>query len=165
MLGPLTNPAGATSQLIGVYDPKLTEMFAGVLRNLGTQRAFIVHGADGLDEATVTAETRVSELKDGLISTYNLDPLELFGETYPAADLKGRDAEANARITTEVLSGQRAGACRQIVVLNAHWPSLPGKGRDDPGRDENSSGVDRQRRRSEEAQGSGRAEQQLRVSS
>ncbi|MHB8772733.1 MAG: anthranilate phosphoribosyltransferase [Syntrophales bacterium] len=119
MLGPLTNPAGATSQLIGVYDPKLTEMFAGVLKNLGTKRAFVVHGSDGLDEATVTGKTRVAELKDGLISTYNLDPLELFGEAYPAADLKGGDAEANARITTEVLSGSRHGACRQIVLLNA----------------------------------------------
>ncbi|MEW6332963.1 MAG: anthranilate phosphoribosyltransferase [Thermodesulfobacteriota bacterium] len=119
MLGPLTNPAGATSQLIGVYDPKLTEMFAGVLKNLGTKRAFIVHGADGLDEATVTGETRVSELKEGLITTYNIDPQELFGETYPAHDLRGGDAETNARITTEILSGERHGACRQIVVLNA----------------------------------------------
>jgi anthranilate phosphoribosyltransferase len=72
MLGPLTNPAGATAQLIGVYDPRLTEMFAGVLKNLGTKRAFVVHGADGLDEATVTGETRVSELKEGLVTTYNL---------------------------------------------------------------------------------------------
>jgi len=119
MLGPLTNPAGATSQLIGVYDPKLTEMFAGVLKNLGTKRAFIVHGADGLDEATVTGETRVSELKDGVITTYNIDPLELFGEIIPASDLRGGDAEANARITTEVLTGALQGACRQIVLLNA----------------------------------------------
>ncbi len=126
MLGPLTNPAGATSQLIGVYDPKLTEMFAGVLKNLGTRRAFVVHGSDGLDEATVTGKTRVAELKDGLISTYNLDPLELFGEAYPAADLKGGDAEANARITTEVLSGSRQGACRQIVLLNAALAIMAG---------------------------------------
>ena len=119
MLGQLTNPAGATSQLIGVYDPKLTEMFAGVLKNLGTKRAFIVHGADGLDEATVTGETRVSELKDGVITTYNIDPLELFGEIIPASDLRGGDAEANARITTEVLTGALQGACRQIVLLNA----------------------------------------------
>ncbi len=119
MLGPLTNPAGATSQLIGVYDPKLTEMFAGVLKNLGTKRAFIVHGADGLDEATVTAETRVSELKEGLVTTYNIDPLDFLGETYPASELRGGDAEANARITTEVLTGSREGACRQIVILNA----------------------------------------------
>ena len=82
MLGPLTNPASATAQLIGVYDPKLTEMFAGVLKNLGTKRAFIVHGADGLDEATVTAETRVSELKDGIVTTYNINPVDYFGKTY-----------------------------------------------------------------------------------
>jgi anthranilate phosphoribosyltransferase len=119
MLGPLTNPAGATSQLIGVYDPKLTEMFTGVLRNMGTKRAFVVHGSDGLDEATVTGETRVSELKDGLITTYNIDPLELFGKTCPASDLRGGDAEANARIAKGVLAGDLQGACRQIVILNA----------------------------------------------
>jgi anthranilate phosphoribosyltransferase len=118
MLGPLTNPAGATAQLIGVYDPKLTEMFAGVLKNLGTKRAFIVHGADGLDEATVTAETRVSELNDGLIATYNIDPVDLFGKSFAAADLLGGDAEANARITRDLLAGED-GARRRIVVLNA----------------------------------------------
>lgn len=118
MLGPLTNPAGATAQLIGVYDPKLTEMFAGVLKNLGTKRAFVVHGADGLDEATVTGETRVSELKEGLVTTYNIDPMELFGRISDAADLRGGNAEANARITTEILSGE-PGARREIVVLNA----------------------------------------------
>jgi len=118
MLGPLTNPAGATAQLIGVYDPRLTEMFAGVLKNLGTKHAFVVHGADGLDEATVTGETRVSELKGGLVTTYNIDPVELFGENFAAADLLGGDAEANARIMTEILSGE-TGARRRIVVLNA----------------------------------------------
>jgi len=118
MLGPLTNPAGATSQLIGVYDPRLTEMFAGVLKNLGTKRAFVVHGADGLDEATVTGETRVSELKEGLVTTYNIDPVELFGKCFAAAELLGGDAEANARITTDILSGE-TGARRGIVVLNA----------------------------------------------
>jgi anthranilate phosphoribosyltransferase len=118
MLGPLTNPAGATAQLIGVYDPKLTEMFAGVLKNLGTKRAFIVHGADGLDEATVTGETRVAELKDGLISTYNLDPVALFGQTDPVEALKGGDAEMNARITLAILGGEE-GPRRRIVILNA----------------------------------------------
>ncbi|MBU0652586.1 MAG: anthranilate phosphoribosyltransferase [Proteobacteria bacterium] len=118
MLGPLTNPAGATAQLIGVYDPRLTEMFAGVLKNLGTKRAFVVHGADGLDEATVTGESRVSELKEGLVTTYNIDPMELFGKSFAAADLLGGNAEVNARITTEILSGE-TGARRGIVVLNA----------------------------------------------
>jgi anthranilate phosphoribosyltransferase len=118
MLGPLTNPAGATSLLIGVYDPRLTEMFAGVLKNLGTKRAFVVHGSDGLDEATVTGETRVSELKDGLISTYNIDPIVIFGNTYPGEELVGGDASVNARITKDVLMG-KDGACRKIVLLNA----------------------------------------------
>ncbi|MBN2688319.1 MAG: anthranilate phosphoribosyltransferase [Deltaproteobacteria bacterium] len=118
MLGPLTNPAGATAQLIGVYDRTLTEMFAGVLKNLGTKRAFIVHGSDGLDEATITGDTRISELKDGLIRTYNISPLEFFGDTYDGAALRGGDASVNAKITMSVLSGKN-GACRAIVLLNA----------------------------------------------
>ncbi len=118
MLGPLTNPAGATSQLIGVYDPKLTEMFAGTLKNLGAKRAFIVHG-DGLDEATVTGETRVSELKDGIVSTYNINAFDLLGEIYPAADLRGGDAGKNAKMTTDILNHEVEGAPRSIVILNS----------------------------------------------
>ena len=118
MLGPLTNPAGATSQLIGVYAPELTEMFALVLKNLGTERAFVVHGADGLDEATVTGPTRVAELTGGLVSTYDLDPVALFGETFPAEDLRGGDAALNAQIARDVLAGEE-GAPRKIVLLNA----------------------------------------------
>jgi anthranilate phosphoribosyltransferase len=118
MLGPLTNPAGANCQLIGVYDPRLTEMFAGVLRNLGTKRAFVVHGADGLDEATVVGPTRVSELKEGLIRTYDLDGEALFGGPASPEDLQGGDAEANAAITQEVLAGE-PGPRRNVVVLNA----------------------------------------------
>jgi anthranilate phosphoribosyltransferase len=126
MLGPLTNPAGATAQLIGVYDPRLTEMFAQVLKNMGTKRAFIVHGADGLDEATVTGETRVSELKDGLISTYNISAREIFGETFSADDLRGQDATYNAGVTQDVLDG-KGGACRKIVVLNAALAIMAGE--------------------------------------
>lgn len=119
MLGPLTNPAGATNQLIGVYDGKLTEMFASVLRELGTRRAFVVHGLDGLDEATVTTETRVTELKEGLISTFNLDPVIYFGQTYPKEELAGGTAQENAAITLRILSGEDHGAKRAVVVLNA----------------------------------------------
>ncbi len=118
MLGPLTNPAGANCQLIGVYDAKLTEMFAGVLKNLGTKRAFIVHGADGLDEATVTGETRVSELKDGLVTTYNIDPWDFFGETYALKDMKGGTPAENAVITRQILAGEDS-PCRKVVLLNA----------------------------------------------
>ncbi len=125
LLGPLTNPAGATAQLLGVYDPKLTEMFAGVLRNLGTKRAFIVHGSDGLDEATIAGETRVTELKDGTITTYNLDPVEFFGETFGGEDLTGGDPAANGRITREILEG-KDGPRRKIVVLNAALAIMAG---------------------------------------
>jgi anthranilate phosphoribosyltransferase len=118
MLGPLTNPAGATTQILGVYDPRLTEMFAGVLRNLGTKRAFVVHGSDGLDEATVTGETRVTELKEGTITTYNLDPVDFFGETFGGEGLSGGDAAANAQITREILAGED-GPRRKVVVLNS----------------------------------------------
>ena len=126
MLGPLTNPAGATSQLIGVYDPSLTEMFAGVLKNLGTKRAFVVYGSDGLDETTVTGETRVSELKDGLITTYNINPVDIFGKTYSGEDLLGADASHNAQITKDTLSGKN-GACRKIVLLNAALAIVAGE--------------------------------------
>ena len=126
MLGPLTNPAGATAQLIGVYDPALTEMFAGVLKNLGTERAFVVHGSDGLDEATVTGETRVSELKDGLVTTYNINPVDLFGTVYDAGELRGADASSNARITKDILSGSD-GARRRIVLLNAALAIVAGR--------------------------------------
>ena len=126
MLGPLTNPAGANAQLIGVYDAKLTEMFAGVLKNLGARRAFVVHGSDGLDEATVTGPTRVSQLKDGLISTYNIDPMDFFGRTFSLEDIAGGDASANARITRDVLTGKE-GACRSIVLLNAALAIMAGE--------------------------------------
>ncbi|MCX7816519.1 MAG: anthranilate phosphoribosyltransferase [Syntrophales bacterium] len=118
MLGPLTNPASATAQLVGVYAPELTEMFAHVLRNLGVKRAFVVHGSDGLDEATVTGETRVSELREGVVTTYNIDPIRYFGEYYSLEELRGGDAYTNAEITKSILAGED-GAKRKIVILNA----------------------------------------------
>jgi anthranilate phosphoribosyltransferase len=126
MLGPLTNPAGATSQLIGVYDPRLTEMFAGVLKNLGTKTAFVVHGLDGLDEATVTGKTRVTELKNGLINTYDIDSAFFFGDIFPGDALLGGDASVNAEITKSVLTGS-SGACRNIVLLNAALAIIAGE--------------------------------------
>ncbi len=125
MLGPLTNPAGATAQLIGVYAPELTETFTGVLKNLGTKRAFVVHGSDGLDEVTVTGETRVSELRDGLVRTYDFDPREILGDVHPPESLLGGDAEANARIVRDVLTGA-AGPCRDVTVLNAAFAIVAG---------------------------------------
>lgn len=118
MLGPLTNPAGASCLLLGVYAPALTEMFAQALKLLGAQRALVVHGHDGMDEITVTAPTRITELKDGLIRTYDLMPEQYFGEAAAPESLVGGDAGANAAILRAVLSGEK-GARRNIILLNA----------------------------------------------
>jgi anthranilate phosphoribosyltransferase len=118
MLGPLTNPAGARGQIIGVFSPSLTEPFAQVLRLLGSRRAFIVHGQDGMDEITVTTTTRISELNDGTVKTYEFDPLRFIDEYADPALLQGGTPEVNAAITRSVLSGQR-GPARDIVCLNA----------------------------------------------
>ncbi|MCK9275300.1 MAG: anthranilate phosphoribosyltransferase [Syntrophales bacterium] len=126
MLGPLANPAGATSQLIGVYDPELTETFTGVLKKLGTKRAFVVHGADGLDEATVTGHTRISELHDGIMTTCNLDPLRYFKTLHSHDRIQGGNADANAKIAMEVLTGTK-GAARDIVLLNSGLAIMAGE--------------------------------------
>jgi anthranilate phosphoribosyltransferase len=119
MLGPLTNPAGATGQVIGVFSPVLTEMFVQVLKNLGARRAMSVYGHDGLDEITCTDTSRITELKDGEIKTYELYPEILIGETFSAESIKGGDPETNAKITREVLSGKNQDGPRAIVLLNA----------------------------------------------
>jgi anthranilate phosphoribosyltransferase len=118
MLGPLTNPAGANCQLLGVYAPELTEMFAQALRLLGTKRAMVVHGHDGLDEISVCAPTRVSELKDGAIRTYDLTPQQLLGRSAKREDLQGGDPAVNAKITRNILEGEK-GPQRDITVVNA----------------------------------------------
>ncbi len=118
MLGPLTNPAGANCQLLGVYAPELTEMFARALSLLGAKRAFVVHGHDGLDEISVCAPTRITELADGMIRTYDIDPADYFGETAAPQALAGGDPVQNARITRDILAGEK-GPARNVVLLNA----------------------------------------------
>ncbi|SMC26784.1 anthranilate phosphoribosyltransferase [Desulfacinum hydrothermale DSM 13146] len=118
MLGPLTNPAGANCQVLGVYAPQLTEMFAQALKLLGARRAFVVHGHDGLDEITVCAPTRVTELNDGLVRTYELDPEMILGRTADPDALQGGSAEDNAEILRNILAGEK-GPRRDVVVLNA----------------------------------------------
>lgn len=118
MLGPLTNPAAASCQLLGVYAPQLTEMFAQALKLLGVNKAFVVHGHDGMDEITTTAPTRVTELHDKTIRSYDLDPLEFFQDYAEAQDLKGGDVKLNADITRSILNGEK-GPKRDIVLLNS----------------------------------------------
>lgn len=118
VLGPLTNPAGATKQLMGVYAEELVEPLAKVLVNLGVKRGAVVYGMDGLDEITACAPTKVCEIDHGTLKTYLLDPKDYNFEYAERADLVGGDAAVNADITRSVLSGEK-GPRRQAVVLNA----------------------------------------------
>lgn len=118
MLGPLTNPAGATCQLLGVYAPELTEMFAQALKLLGAKSAFVVHGHDGLDEISICSPTRVSELKNDQVQTYDIMPEQYFGDRATLEDLKGGSPEENADITLDILKGGK-GPRRDIVLLNS----------------------------------------------
>lgn len=117
ILGPLTNPAGARSQLIGVFDPRLMPLMANVLKNLGSRHAMIVNGC-GLDEVTLTGKTDVFELKNGITEQHSINPEELGFELCPANELKGGSAEENAGIITSIFNGLK-GPKRDVVVLNA----------------------------------------------
>jgi anthranilate phosphoribosyltransferase len=118
LLGPLTNPAGAARQLVGVPRPELTELVARSLAQLGAERAWVVHGADGLDEISTTGYTKVSECRDGAVNTFYLHPGDVgLAKSAPDA-LRGADARENAAIARRVLGGE-AGPRRDIVLLNA----------------------------------------------
>lgn len=118
ILGPLTNPAGAERQVLGVFSDKLTEPLARVLGNLGVKHAFVVHGEDGLDEITNTERTRVTELKNGNIDTYFISPEDFKFKRAGKDDLKGGDAAENAAIVIAILKGEK-GPKRDIVLMNA----------------------------------------------
>lgn len=118
LLGPLTNPAGASRQLVGVPRPELTELVARSLALLGAERAWVVHGADGLDEISISGYTKVSECRDGAVNTFYLHPGDVGLSKSAASELRGGDARDNAAIARAVLSGQ-PGARRDIVLLNA----------------------------------------------
>ncbi|MEW5784093.1 MAG: anthranilate phosphoribosyltransferase [Bacillota bacterium] len=119
ILGPLSNPAGATMQLMGVYDPKLVEPLARVLANLGVVRGLAVSGSDGMDEATLTGATHVCEIRRGALRAYEITPEQFGLSRCSLEDLLGGKPEENARITREILSGKEKGAKRDVVVLNA----------------------------------------------
>ena len=118
IIGPLSNPAGATHQLAGVFDPNLNEMVAQVLKSLGSSHALVVAGSDGMDEITTTAGTKVSELFIGRIDTYTISPEDFGFKKAKLADLRGGSVSDNARILLDVLNGKE-GPCRDIVLLNA----------------------------------------------
>jgi anthranilate phosphoribosyltransferase len=118
LLGPLTNPAGPTRQIVGVPRPELTELMARALLLLGVERAWVVHGADGLDELSTTGYTKVSECRDGKVQTFYVHPAEYGLPKNSVQELKGGDAVRNAERVREVLDGT-PGAGRNVVLLNA----------------------------------------------
>src|SRR5712692_5700336 len=118
LLGPLTNPAGANAQVIGVAAASLTEPLARVLAELGTMRAFVVHGANGLDEISNTGESRLSEVREGVVRTFTVQPEDFGLPRCSIADLLGGDREQNAEIIRSILGGER-GPRRDIVLMNA----------------------------------------------
>lgn len=118
ILGPLTNPAGATMQVLGVYDKELVEPLAKVLNNLGVKSALSVYGIDGMDEISVSDKTCVCEIRDGETKSYEIDPSEFGFEKCSIEDLVGGDPKENARITLDILKGQK-GPKRNAVVLNS----------------------------------------------
>ena len=119
LLGPLTNPAGAPRQVIGVWHEALVEPLAHTLLALGTERAWVVHGRDGLDEVTVDGRTKVAEVSGGGVRVFEVAPEDFGLAVSPLEDLRGGDAEANAAIIRSILSGERLDAGRALVVANA----------------------------------------------
>jgi anthranilate phosphoribosyltransferase len=118
LLGPLTNPAGATRQIVGVPRPELTELLARALLLLGSTRAWVVHGSDGIDEISTTGYTKVSECRDGAVHTFHVHPSDFGLPKAAPGDLAGGDAAANAAIIRDVFAGVQ-GPARDVVLLNA----------------------------------------------
>ncbi len=118
LLGPLTNPAQASAQVVGVYSLDLVEKVAEALSMLGAHRALVVHGLDGLDEITITGPTRIAEVRDGNVRTYEVTPEEFGIQRARLEDISGGDAAANAAIIREILAGKRSPR-RDVVLLNA----------------------------------------------
>ena len=118
LLGPLCNPAKATAQVLGVYNEKLTEMMAQVLHALGAQRAFVVHGADGLDEISISGESKISEVRNGEVRTYYLTPEDFGVKRASISEIQGGNAQENAAIIRRILLNED-GAKKDIALLNA----------------------------------------------
>lgn len=133
LLGPLVNPAGATGQVVGVFDAGYTEFVAECLNRMGVRRAFVVHAADGMDEISVCTPTRVSELRDCSIKTSEFNPRKYFPDGANFSDLKGGDAKVNAQMLLDVLSGKLRNGARDICLLNAAAAIVVGGKPDDFG--------------------------------
>ncbi|HKG97748.1 MAG TPA: anthranilate phosphoribosyltransferase [Pyrinomonadaceae bacterium] len=119
LLGPLSNPAGAPRQIIGVWRKDLAEKLAQVLAALGTERAWVVHGEDGLDEITLAGTTHVAEAQDGQVKSFEIEPADFGFDVGALEHLRGGDTDANAQIVYDVLDGKRTDEARSLVIINA----------------------------------------------
>lgn len=133
LLGPLVNPAGATGQVVGVFEAGYTEFVAECLNRMGVRRAFVVHAADGMDEISLCTPTRVSELRDCSIKTSEFNPRKYFPDGANFSDFKGGDAKVNAQILLDVLSGKLRNGARDICLLNSAAAIVVGGKTDDFG--------------------------------
>jgi len=118
LLGPLTNPAGAGCQVVGVYSGAMVEKLAEALNQLGARRAMVVHGGDGLDEITLSGPTKVAEVKDGAVKSYEISPEQFGLQRAPVSALSGGDVATNAQIIREILDGKKSPRC-DVVLLNS----------------------------------------------
>jgi anthranilate phosphoribosyltransferase len=118
LLGPLTNPARASAQVVGVYSVDLVDKVAEALSMLGLRRALVVHGSDGLDEITISTSTRIAELRNGQVRTYEVTPEEFGLRRAPLSEIAGGDTATNAAIVRRILRGEKS-ARRDVVLLNA----------------------------------------------
>ncbi|MCL2102682.1 MAG: hypothetical protein FWH25_01450, partial [Syntrophorhabdaceae bacterium] len=125
ILGPIANPANTNRQMVGVFSEELGETYARVLAELGHRRAFIVHGTDGLDEISLAAPSIVWDVRDGRVKRYLFDPRSVGFEYAPVSAVRGGDAWENAKILTEILSGDK-GPRRQTVLLNGAFALVAG---------------------------------------
>lgn len=119
VLGPLTNPALAPAQLLGVFSPSLTETMAMVLNNMGTRKAYVVHGLDALDEISISSPTRISEVNNGSVKTYTVQPEDFGFQRAVISDVKGGNSNENALIIRDILKGKITGPKRDIVIINS----------------------------------------------
>ena len=119
LLGPIINPAGLDYQMVGIYDAKLTELIAGVLKEVGVKHAMVIASGDGMDEISTNTRTKVSEIKNGEISTYEINPADYGFRPGTITDYAGGTPQENAEITLKILRGEERGSKRDIVVMNA----------------------------------------------
>lgn len=126
ILGPLTNPANASAQVLGVFKPELTETMAKVLGNLGVKQALVVHGLDGLDEISISDRTKVSHLKDGKVKNYTIEPKDFGVKKATRKEILGGTTQENAEIALKIIKGEDKGAKRNVVLINSAAAILAG---------------------------------------